>query len=173
MSARQGLVQVYTGDGKGKTTAAMGLALRAAGHNLHTLIIQFIKTQESGEDEAIRWLGARVRIVKCGAGFVFAGRQPSHRAAARQAMDMAWRAVTEGKYDIIILDEVNCAVALGLVEIDELMELISARPPHVELILTGRDADPKLLDVADLVTIMQQIKHPYNRGIVARQGIEY
>lgn len=171
----QGLVQVYTGEGKGKTTAALGLALRAAGRGLRSYIVQFMKHEPSGEEEALRCLADRVTLVKFGRpGFLAPGRWTEEdRALAREGLAQARSALLGGSYDLVILDEANTAVSFGLLSEQEVLELIAARPANVELVLTGRGATPAILERADLVTRMVEEKHPYQRGIAARRGIEY
>lgn len=183
----RGLVQVYTGPGKGKTTAALGLAMRAAGHGLRVCFIQFLKGGwESGERKAAPRLSPEIEIHAFGAAHWGDRSQadedtpwwelpPSEedREQAREGMLFARRAVTGGDYDAVVLDEVLGAVSFGLISVKELLALICAKPPAVELILTGRDAPDEVLDAADLVTEMNAVKHPYTRGIQARRGIEY
>ncbi len=170
----QGLVQVYTGEAKGKTTAALGLVLRAAGWGLRAYIAQFMKQQPSGEEEALKHFAPLVTLEKFGrAGFLMAGAcAPEDVALAREGLDHA-RAALVGGYDLVVLDEVNTAVAFGLLAEQQVLDLIAARPPQVELVLTGRGATPAILAAADLVTRMVEEKHPYQRGIPARRGIEY
>jgi cob(I)alamin adenosyltransferase len=183
----RGLVQVYTGDGKGKTTAALGLALRAVGHGLRVCFIQFLKGEwESGERKAAPRLSPELELHVFGAPQWGDRSQadkdtpwwelpPSaeDREQAREGMRFAHEAVTGGEYDIVVLDEVLGAVKLGLVSLDEVMALICSKPESVELVLTGRDAPEEVLNAADLVTEMKALKHPYERGVKARKGIEY
>lgn len=171
----QGLVQVYTGSGKGKTTAALGLVVRAAGWGLRSLIIQFMKSQPSGEREALRRLAPCVTLEEYGRpGFLRKGRvEPEDIAVARRGLARAREAVLGGEYDVVVLDEVNTAVFFGLLSEQEVLDLVAAKPPYVELVLTGREASEGLLTRADLVTRMTEEKHPYGRGIGARRGIEY
>ncbi len=183
----QGLVQVYTGTGKGKTTAALGLAMRAAGHGLRVCFIQFLKGGwDSGERKAAARLSPEIELHTFGAA-QWGDRSradadtpwwelpPSEedREQAREAMLLGRRAVTGGDYDIVVLDEVLGALKFELVAGEELLSLICAKPSKVELVLTGRDAPDEVLKAADLVTEMNAVKHPYHRGIQARQGIEY
>jgi cob(I)alamin adenosyltransferase len=183
----KGLVQVYTGGGKGKTTAALGLAVRAAGHGLRTCIIQFMKRGwESGERTAIARLAPEVEIYVFGSehwGDASKAAQatpwwqlpPSEedRAQAQEALAFGRKAVTSGEWDIVVLDEVLGALAHELVSLDQLLSLICAKPPSVELVLTGRDAPPEIIKAADLVTEMQEVKHPFRKGVKARRGIEF
>ena len=176
---RKGLILVHTGDGKGKTTAALGLALRAWGGGLRVLILQFIKgSWKYGELVAIQGLGDmdhRIQVRQCGLGFTRKGeeRQEEHRAAAQEALLEAKKAMEEGRWDMIILDEINYAVKFGLITEEELLELLERRPPELHLVLTGRDALPSLVERADLVTEMRMVKHPHEKGVEAQQGIEF
>jgi len=172
---RLGLVQVYTGNGKGKTTAAIGLALRASGHGLRTYIGQFAKGSVCGELEGLARLAPEVRIEQYGAGPAFHADVLTHdqRQAARTGLEAARDAMQSGKYHIVILDEVLVACRLGLVPEASLLTLIDDRPSDVELVLTGRDAPPSILERADLVTEMREVKHPFSTGVQARIGIEY
>ncbi len=171
---RQGLVQVFTGDGKGKTSAALGAVLRASGQGLRVYIAFFMKGRHpSGEWNILAKL-PNVDMATFGSGFISpADVKPKDREQARQALAAAREAVLSGNYDLVVLDEVNLAVAWKLVELDEVTKLIADKPSHVELILTGREADTKLIQLADLVTEMLNIKHPYAEGVTARRGIEY
>ena len=175
MRLEQGLVQVYTGDGKGKTTAALGLALRASGHGLKVCIIQYMK---GGDNEgALATLNRlnNVTIKRFGrAGFVNLRRpDPADVRCAREAWQESLDRLRSGECDLVILDEVNVAARHRLISLEQLWMLLDARPQHVELVMTGRDAPPELLERADLVTEMRSVKHPYARGVKAREGIEY
>ncbi len=170
---RTGQVQCYTGDGKGKTTAALGLALRAAGHGMRTYIGQFMKGQPSGEHAALR---GHPHIVIEQFGDVRCIRREevtlAHRAAARQGLARARRAMLSGEYDIIVLDEVNVAVWFGVLAEQDVLAFLEERPPAVEVVLTGRRAPQAFLARADLVTEMVEVKHYYAQGLAARAGIE-
>ena len=171
----QGLVQLYTGNGKGKTSAAMGAVLRAAGCGLRVYIAFFMKGDYPyGERNSLSKL-PNVDVASFGSlEFVDpADVKPDEIEQAKQALAAARRAMLSGEYDLVVLDEVNVAAAWKLVELDEVVELIRGRPQNVELILTGRYADAALMQMADLVTEMVSIKHPYDQGIMARKGIEY
>ncbi len=171
----RGLVQVFTGDGKGKTTAALGAAIRALGHGLRVCIVFFMKGDYPyGECNILSQL-PNVNIVRFGSrGFIDpANIKPEEKEQARQALAAAREAVFSGSYDLVVLDEVNLAVAWNLVGLDEVIKLITDKPPNVELILTGRKADTRLIQLADVVTEMLKIKHPYDEGVKARRGIEY
>lgn len=172
-SAR-GCVQLYTGDGKGKTTAAAGLALRACGAGLRVFIGQFIKAQDSHEMAMLRTRCPEVTVEQFGHGRFIKG-QPSDEdiAKARHGVERLLQAMTSGAYGMIIADEANGAVHAGVIDVDDLIALIEARPPNVELIITGRNAPPRVLDRADLVTEMRNVKHCFDAGVPAREGIEY
>jgi cob(I)alamin adenosyltransferase len=175
MKLEQGLIQVYTGNGKGKTTAALGLALRAAGRELKVCMIQFMKGGGPyGEHLAAPRLAPFLTIIQTGReGWVNRDNpDPEDKRLAREALDLAGRTVTGGEYDLVILDEVNGAVAFGLVTVDEVLALIERKPANVELVLTGRNADEQIIAAADLVTEMREIKHYYREGIPSRLGIE-
>lgn len=175
----QGLLIVHTGDGKGKTTAALGLALRAFGAGLRVLILQFIKGgQRYGELDAIEMLSklstdGRIEVHQCGIGFTNKGDISEHRALALSALEKARAEILSDAWDLIILDEINYAVKFGLISEAEMLALTEIRPPTLHLVLTGRDATPKLIEIADLVTEMKLVKHPFQRGITAQRGIEF
>ncbi len=176
--AAKGLVIVHTGNGKGKTTAALGLALRAWGQNLRILIIQFIKGGcRYGELEALQSLpGDRIKIVQMGEGFTRKNtgiEQDEHIKAAQTALEKAAVEEKSGKWDMLILDEVNYAVKFGLINENDVIEIIENKPEQMHLVLTGRDAAAGVLEKADLVTEMKEIKHPYKKGIKAQKGIEF
>ncbi len=169
---RRGLVIVHTGDGKGKTTAALGLAIRAFGAGLKVLILQFIKGRKlSGELVALKTLGIEVK--QCGLGFVTEENFAEQLKAAREAIDLARAEISSGAWDLIILDEINYAVKFGLVDASEVLSLLEVRPPQMHLVFTGRDALPELIDAADLVTEMKLVKHPFRQGVTAQAGIEF
>ena len=169
---RHGLIIVHTGDGKGKTTAALGLAIRAFGAGLKVLILQFIKGgRRSGELEALAALKIEVR--QLGLGFITEENFTEQKKSARAAFEMARAEISSGEWDLIVLDEINYAVKFGLLNATELLELIKIRPPQMHLVFTGRDALPELIDAADLVTEMKLVKHPFSRGIAAQAGIEF
>ena len=174
-SFTKGLVQVFTGDGKGKTTAALGAVIRALGHGLRVYIIHFMKGRNPyGEDDILAKLSNITTASFGSPEFIDpANVTPEEKEQARQALATAGEAMLSGNYDLIVLDEVNLAVTWKLVELDEVVRMINDKPENVELILTGRQADPKLVQLADLVTEMLKIKHPYDNGMMARKGIEY
>ena len=173
MGLSKGYVQIYTGDGKGKTTASLGLALRAAGAGLRVFIGQFLKNGDYSEIQALKALGDRVTVVQFGSGRLIRGRPgEKDRALAAEGLSAARQALTAGGYDLVILDEANVAAAMGLVSVDELLALVKEKPAAVELVLTGRGASPELMAAADLVTEMKAVRHYYEAGVHARQGIE-
>ncbi|MEW6447773.1 MAG: cob(I)yrinic acid a,c-diamide adenosyltransferase [Bacillota bacterium] len=173
---KHGLVMIFTGNGKGKTTAAIGTALRAWGHGMRVLIVQFIKSGrvETGECLAAARLGERFVIKTLGEGFVFEGEDVErHRDAARRALEAAREAVQSGDWDLVVLDEITHALRHGLISEEAVLDLIIAKPPLVHLILTGRGASQALIERADTVTEMRCVKHHYEHGLAAQRGIEY
>lgn len=175
---RRGLVIVYTGEGKGKTTAALGMAVRAVGRGFKVLMIQFIKgSWHYGELEGVKALGPNFEITTGGKGFVgiVDDKLPfeEHQKAAAETLAFAKEKVTSGEYDLVILDEINNAVKGNLIPIEGVLDLLDARPPDVHLVLTGRAAHPAVIERADLVTEMREVKHPYQKGILAQVGIDY
>ncbi|MFC1965666.1 cob(I)yrinic acid a,c-diamide adenosyltransferase [Chloroflexota bacterium] len=171
----KGLIQIFTGDGKGKTSAALGVVLRALGHGLRVYIVAFMKGDYPyGEWNVLSKL-PDVKIARFGfKSFTDpANVKPEEIEQAKQALASGRGAMLSSKYDLVVLDEINVAVAWKLVELDEVVKLIQDKPPNVELVLTGRYADTRLVKMADLVTECLKIKHPYDTGIKARAGIEY
>ncbi len=172
---KKGLIQVYTGNGKGKTTAALGIALRAVGHGLKVLVIQFMKGNiRYGELESSKKLSPYLTIKPTGRETFVSKTNPDpiDVRLAREGFALAKKAISNKEYDIIILDEINVAVDYGLIPLSDLLHLIDSKPETVELILTGRNAKPEIIDRADLVTEMVDRKHYYDKGIKARKGIE-
>jgi cob(I)alamin adenosyltransferase len=168
-----GYVQVYTGNGKGKTTAALGLALRAAGAGLRVFIAQFVKGRSYSEHRSLAKFKKEITVRIYGRPrFIHGNLVPADITAARRGLKEAEGALKSGKYDLVILDEANVATSLKLFPASELVRLADEKPPGVELVITGRYADPKLLKRADLVTRMSEIKHYFKMGIEARKGIE-
>ena len=168
-------MEVFTGDGKGKTSAALGLALRASGHDLKIFIVFFMKGSfPYGEQKTLSQL-PNVTFVRFGSQtFVDPNNVTKvDKEEAKKALNAARKAILSNNYAIVILDEINVAAAWKLIDIDEVIKLIREKPKKVELILTGRRADDKLIDLADLVTDMTKVKHPYDKGISARKGIDY
>lgn len=171
----RGLVQVFTGDGKGKTSAAIGAAIRALGHGLKVYIAFFMKgAHPSGEFHLLSQIPS-VTMASFGSGGLVDPNniKPKERGEAERALAAAREAMLSGNYDLVVLDEVNVAVAFGLIAVDEVLKLINEKPERVELILTGRRADTRLVQAADLVTECLKIKHPYDMGVAARGGIEF
>ena len=174
----RGLVVVYTGNGKGKTTAAMGLALRAAGYGRRVLVIQFVKTWFTGEMGGFEMM-PNVEFIQAGKGFykILGDKVPEdqHALAAREALEMAQSKVVSGIYDVVVLDEIIGTVTSGLLELEPVLELIDHKPPELDLVLTGHHGKdlPALLERADLITEMVKVKHPYDSGILAKKTIDY
>ena len=171
----RGLVQIFTGDGKGKTSAALGVAIRALGHGLRVHITSFMKGDYPYGEQQILALLPNISLARFGhQDFVDpANVKPEEKEQAGQALEDARRAVLSGDYDLVVLDEVNIAAAWNLVDVSDVVELVRQKPDNVELILTGRYADERLIEIADLVTEMREIKHPYKKGIPGRAGIDY
>ena len=175
MFGSKGLIEIYTGDGKGKTTAALGLAVRACGHGAHVAIVQFMKGwARYGELTAVKHLPG-VTLVHTGREkCIFRGDETDEdfKEAAR-GLKEAEKFIDSGEYDLVILDEINVAIDFGLVDADDVAELLRGNPEKTDIVLTGRNAPKSLLDMADLVSEMKEIKHPYRQGITARKGVEY
>lgn len=174
----KGLVIVYTGDGKGKTSAALGMCIRAAGYKKKIKILQFVKgSWKYGELEGIKLLQDFVEMEQVGEGFVgiIDDRKEFsvHREAAQHGLEKARAVIESGLYDIVILDELNVAVNLGLVDIEPVLQLVKSKPEKLHLVITGRSAKQELIDLADLVTEMKEIKHPYQQGILAQRGVDW
>jgi cob(I)alamin adenosyltransferase len=182
-----GLVMIYTGEGKGKTTAAFGVALRAVGRGWKVLMIQYTKSgewppgQPMGEIVGAQRLEPDFKLIWTGIGFVniLGDQHPfeAHREAAQQGLELARQHIVSGQYDLIILDEILGAVGQGQIALEQLLELIKSRPRRQNLLLTGHDAEEKfiheLIPLADLVTEMKKIKHPFDEGHQARRGLDY
>ncbi len=173
-----GLLIVYTGDGKGKTTAALGMCVRAVGYNWSICLIQFVKgSWKYGELKGIKRLEPNVELHVIGEGFVgILDDEKSfeeHREAARKGVQLALEKIRSGNYQLVILDELNVAYSLGLVTQDELEEILNSRGPLQNLVITGRGASDWLKEKADLVTEMREIKHPYQKGILAQKGVDW
>jgi len=172
---KKGLIQVYTGNGKGKTTAALGLALRAVGHQMKVLVVQFMKGRaQCGEVESAKRLYPYLTILQVGRETFVSKSHPDSEdlQCAREGFLMARKAIQDRQYDIVILDEINLAIDYGLIPLDDLLQIMDSKPETVELILTGRNVDPAVLERADLVTDMVDRKHYYGKGMAAREGIE-
>ncbi|MGD8386427.1 MAG: cob(I)yrinic acid a,c-diamide adenosyltransferase [Desulfobacteraceae bacterium] len=172
-----GLIIVHTGSGKGKTTAALGLALRAAGYGFRTLMIQFIKgTWRYGELDAADMLAPLLDIVPMGKGFIRmdqGGPDEDDRRAVDEAWDFAKARIFSGDYEMIVLDEITYVIDYGLLAVEDVLEVLRTKPKSLHLVLTGRNAHPDIIEAADLVTEMKEIKHPYQKGVKAQKGIEF
>jgi cob(I)alamin adenosyltransferase len=173
MGLDRGYLQVYTGDGKGKTTAALGLALRAAGAGLRVYVAQFVKGMHYSELDALERFKDLVTVRQFGRD-CFIRKQPEQADidAARAGLEEVRRVLAAKACDVLVLDEASIATFYKLFSVDELLELIDSRPEGVEVVVTGRKADPKLLEKADLVTEMREVRHYYAKGVQARRGIE-
>ena len=169
----KGYVQLYTGDGKGKTTAALGQALRASGHGMHTYIGQFMKGSQYGELDALR-NNTRITIEQYGDVDCIRREDVTqeHISQAHSGLKRAQEALLSGRYDLVILDEINVAIWFNLLTVEEVLTFLDQRPENVEVILTGRRAPPQLIERAHLVTEMREVKHYFQQGVVARDGIE-
>lgn len=178
MGQGQGLLIVYTGGGKGKTTAALGMALRAVGYGHRVLILQFIKgSWHYGEIDGLKRLAPEVELVQGGEGFVGiiddTKELGEHEAAANHALALATEKIATDAYDLVILDEINYAVQLNLISLPSVISLITNRPRRLDLVLTGNHAHEEIIALADLVTEMKEIKHPYQQGLLAKKGIDF
>ena len=175
---RKGLIIVHTGPGKGKTTAALGTAFRAVGQGLKVLMVQFIKgSWHYGELDAAKMLGdERLKIMPMGRGFVKVGAEkpdPEDVRMVEEAWQFASGEILSGRYEMVILDEINYAISYKMLSPEPVAETLKRKPEMVHVILTGRNAHPMLIEMADLVTEMREVKHPYQKGILAQRGIEY
>jgi len=175
---KKGLVLVITGQGKGKTTTALGLAVRACGHGLRTCIIQFMKGDlYAGEWDGVKKMACPIEMVATGKGFCGIQGNPypwrEHRDNAQEAVKLAREKMASGRVDLLILDEINNALKLKLVDLEQVLELIRAKPPLMHLVLTGRDAHPQVVELADTVSEIKEIKHAYRQGIEPQPGIDY
>ncbi len=172
---RKGLVIINTGNGKGKSTAGFGMMLRAWGRGMSTMAVQFIKNEKSkyGEQMAAEKLG--IEIIPSGRGFSWTSKDLSEdEALAQNGWKLAIEKINSGNYDVIMLDEITYPVTWGWINVDEVIEVLKGKPEMLNVIITGRDADPKLIEFADLVTEMKEIKHPYaDQGIPAQKGVEF
>lgn len=179
MKQQRGLTLVYTGDGKGKTTAALGLAIRAAGRGKRVVVIQFIKSSHRTYGEKITFEKLGIEIYQTGIGFTWTKTPEEHREALQRAWTFTKEKVRHGEYDVVILDELNNALAIEKFPIDdvlplkEVVDLIHNRPEKMHLVITGRSAKDEIIDCADLVTEMKAVKHYYNEGVPAVKGIEF
>ena len=177
-SSQDGIVIVYTGNGKGKTTASLGVALRAIGHGLKVCMVQFIKGEwYYGELNSIKKLGPDFELIVAGKGFIGIIDDDhafeEHVRAAKTALSIFEQKISLGTFDIVILDEINYAINLGVIKVEDVMKIVQNRPKNVSLILTGNHACEEIISLADLVTEMKEIKHPYKKGIKAKKGIDF
>lgn len=176
---QKGLVIVFTGDGKGKTTSALGMALRASGHGKRVLVVQFIKNfKDYGELKfAQKFSETKIEIKSFGRGYVGirGDKLPreEHKKAAQKALDFVGKKIKSKRYFFIVLDEINVALNLRLLKVDDVLNLMKSRPKDLHLVFTGRGAPKKIIQAADLATEMKEIKHPYRKGILAQKGIEF
>src|SRR5437588_3449730 len=174
---RRGLIIVNTGPGKGKTTAAMGTALRAVGQGMRVLMLQFLKgSWHYGELDAAKKFGDNFVMKQMGRGFVKVGgaeTDPEDIMLVEQAWDEARAAIASGQWDLVILDEINYAISYGMLDPAKVGEALKQKPEMVHVILTGRNAHPSIIEIADTVTEMKQVKHAYEKGVMAQRGIEY
>lgn len=175
---QDGMVIVYTGNGKGKTTASLGVALRAIGHGFRVCIVQFIKGEwHYGELNSMKRLEPDLELIVAGKGFIGIIDDDhafeEHVKAANTALNIVNQKISLGTFDIIILDEINYAINLGVVKLEDVIKIVKNRPKNVSLILTGNHAREEIISLADLVTEMKEIKHPYKKGIKAKKGIDF
>ena len=170
---RKGYIQVYTGNGKGKTTAALGLALRSAGAGHRVFIAQFIKKRQCSEHKALDRFKDLITVEQYGTGFLKGGRSTKSEVdAAQKGFEEVKDIISSKTYDMVILDEINVAVHHKLLNVEDIVDLLNSRPPNIEIVLTGRYADKKIIQKADIVTDMKAIKHYREKGVKARLGIE-
>ena len=176
-SIERGLAIVYTGNGKGKTTAALGLVIRAVGYKKKCLIVQFGKTWFSGELAGLQKLSPLVKIIQGGKGFVGilgdSKPKPVHKKAASDTFDLLYKETISGKWDVVVADELLGTVSSKLLPVSKAIKLIKGKPKTLDLVLTGRNAPQKIIDMADLVTEMLEIKHPFKKGIGAKKGVDF
>lgn len=173
------MVFVFTGNGKGKTTSALGQALRVVGQGGKALVIQFIKSRSwpTGEEEALKVFGSKLRLIKGGRGFVgiMGDKLPFlvHKKAARETLKRAKKEILSKKYNLVVLDEINVALSLKLLSLAEVLKLVKSAPKGLDLILTGRGASKELVKIADIVTNFQEVKHLFQKGVWGKKGVEY
>jgi cob(I)alamin adenosyltransferase len=175
---RKGLIVVITGNGKGKTTSALGMALRACGHGMKVGIVQFMKGDlYAGEWDGVKKLDCAIDLVATGKGFCGIQGNPypweEHRANAQDAVDLSREKILDGSYDLLILDEINNALKLELVDLEQVLELLRIKPPLLHLVLTGRDAHPRIVELADTVSEVREVKHAFRKKIEPQPGIDY
>jgi cob(I)alamin adenosyltransferase len=175
---RVGLVVVLTGNGKGKTTSALGMCVRACGHGMRVCIIQFMKGDlYAGEWDGVRKMGCEIELISTGKGFCGIQGNPypweEHRANAQEAIRIVHGKMESGEYDLLVLDEINNALHLKLVDLDQVQEILDQKPPLLHLVLTGRDAHPDVVERADTVSEVREVKHAYRRDIEPQPGVDY
>ena len=173
-AGRKALVIVLTGQGKGKSTAALGVVLRAWGRGMKTVVLQFVKarTANYGENRAARKLG--IEMIPLGEGFTWLSKDiEKDKATARECWELARQKIASGRYDIVVLDEMTYPMSYGWIPVEEVIETLRQRPQGLHVIITGRDAPQELIDFADLVTEMREVKHPYKKGVKAQPGIDF
>ena len=169
----KGYIQVYTGNGKGKTTAALGLSLRAAGAGLKVIVVQFLKSGDYSEIKALAKLSDLITIEQYGLGHFVRGKpSPEDMEAGKKGLERVRSIIADGKYDVVVIEEGNVAVTCGLFSAQDLLDAIAGKPDHMEIVITGRGAAREIIETADLVTEMKEIKHYYQKGVKARHGIE-
>jgi cob(I)alamin adenosyltransferase len=171
---RKALVILYTGDGKGKTTAALGMLWRAWGRDLKVCMLSFIKTETSnyGEERAARKLG--VELIPLGGGFTWLSKDlEKDKALAQKCWRLCQEKIASNQYDIVVLDEITYPITYGWLDVEEVVQVIESRPANLHVVLTGRDAHERLVELADLVTEMREVKHPFNAGIKAQPGVDF
>ena len=176
--SQKGLVIVYTGGGKGKTSAALGLVLRAVGYNHKVCMVQFVKgSWHYGELDSAKRLAPEFELITAGKGFVgiLDDKSPreDHVKAANDTLEISKEKIMSGNFDVVILDEINYALQLKLLNLDDVIDLIKSKPSELDLVLTGNHAEEKVIELADLVTEMKEIKHPFKSGIKAKKGIDF
>ena len=176
--SQKGLVIVYTGGGKGKTSAALGLVLRAVGYNHKVCMVQFVKgSWHYGELDSAKRLAPEFELITAGKGFVgiLDDKSPreDHVKAANDTLEISKEKIMSGNFDVVILDEINYALQLKLLNLDDVIDLKKSKPPELDLVLTGNHAEEKVIELADLVTEMKEIKHPFKSGIKAKKGIDF
>jgi cob(I)alamin adenosyltransferase len=175
---RKGLIVVITGNGKGKTTAALGIAVRACGHDMRVCIVQFMKGDlYAGEWDGVKKMGCSVELISTGKGFCGIQGNPypfkEHRRNAQEALHLVRQKMESGEADILILDEINNALHLKLVDLEQVLEILRQKPPLLHLVLTGRDAHPEVVELADTVSEVREVKHAYRKGVEPQPGIDY
>ncbi|MFH2066310.1 MAG: cob(I)yrinic acid a,c-diamide adenosyltransferase [Pseudomonadota bacterium] len=169
----KGYIQVYTGNGKGKTTCAIGLSVRAAGAGLRVFIAQFIKSGDYSEVKALKRFSDLITLKQFGTGRFIKGKPSAEDIrSAQEGLRMIRQEISSGQYDMIVLEEANVAVTCGIIRLEDLLDIMAHKPDNLELVITGRNAAPEIIEKADLVTEMKEIKHYYNNGVQARIGIE-